>query len=339
MLEHSHRGNIMKILKFLTSLLVPTTLALPTVAFADPYVGVKIGQSSLHGTVNQFQTTELNKNRNSANYGIVAGYEVSKNLALESTFEHIGGLKVKRADVDVLKHSARAFTFVIKPKVEIAENTNLYAKVGSAAVRNDVKTLNGSYHRLKPSVVAGAGLEHKISDNVRVSLDYQFIDKVAKIRNHVNYRPDSHAVSAQVSWYFSGLNNDVVKPKTIQLSQPTQPLQPINVEKTVYFNFDSARLTNAAKSEIKALSDIQNAKSIKTWKVQGYADQLGSDAYNLKLSEKRAKAVAKELSKHSNAEIIQHGNGELKSEMCNGLAGKKLKTCLSEDRKVVISTM
>lgn len=336
MFEHSQRGNIMKILKFLTSLLVPTTLALPTVAFADPYVGVKIGQSSLHGTVNQFQTTELNKNRNSANFGIVAGYEVSKNLALESTFEHIGGLKVKRADVDVLKHSARAFTFVIKPKVEIAENTNLYAKVGSAAVRNDVKTLNGSYHRLKPSVVAGAGLEHKISDNVRISLDYQFIDKVAKIRNSVNYRPDSHAVSAQVSWYFSGLNNDVVKPKTIQLSQP---LQPINVEKTVYFNFDSARLTNAAKSEIKALSDIQNAKSIKTWKVQGYADQLGSDAYNLKLSEKRAKAVAKELSKHSNAEIIQQGNGELKSEMCNGLAGKKLKTCLSEDRKVVISTM
>ena len=58
-----------------------------------------------------------------------------------------------------------------------------------------------------------------------------------------------------------------------------------------FFEFDSYQLTQKAQVELKELSGLLNRD--KGWKVEivGYADSQGSDSYNKKLSEKRAKSI------------------------------------------------
>lgn len=62
-------------------------------------------------------------------------------------------------------------------------------------------------------------------------------------------------------------------------------------ENTVNFNFDSADLTSAAKSNLDKVAKvfIQNHKT--EIMIYGYTDSVGKDEYNMKLSRNRANAV------------------------------------------------
>ena len=61
----------------------------------------------------------------------------------------------------------------------------------------------------------------------------------------------------------------------------------------VFFNFDSARLTDRAKASMQVLQEtIANAPKDQVFTIVGHADaKTGAAAYNQKLSEKRAEAV------------------------------------------------
>ncbi len=63
----------------------------------------------------------------------------------------------------------------------------------------------------------------------------------------------------------------------------------------VFFDFDKYNLTQDAIDVINNLfSNTRNARAVE-YSVTGHADRSGSDAYNMKLSERRAKAVQQEL--------------------------------------------
>lgn len=81
--------------------------------------------------------------------------------------------------------------------------------------------------------------------------------------------------------------------KQQQLDFKLNPLEkgqsiPLN---NVYFEFDSYELNEKSRNEIeKVASFLKENPSIKI-EIAGYTDQQGSEAYNLKLSEQRAKSV------------------------------------------------
>lgn len=63
-------------------------------------------------------------------------------------------------------------------------------------------------------------------------------------------------------------------------------------EKIVYFNFNSAQLTPGAKTKLDSVAaKLSAASSVRGADIVGYADRIGSNSYNVALSEKRAKAV------------------------------------------------
>lgn len=63
----------------------------------------------------------------------------------------------------------------------------------------------------------------------------------------------------------------------------------------VFFDFDKYNLTQDAVDVIRNLfTNTKDARAVQ-YSVTGHADRSGSDAYNLKLSERRAKAVQQEL--------------------------------------------
>jgi outer membrane protein OmpA-like peptidoglycan-associated protein len=111
-------------------------------------------------------------------------------------------------------------------------------------------------------------------------------------------------------------------------------------ELVVYFPFDSAKLTNESQSKLNRVADVLKTTAQKA-KIVGYADQIGTDSYNVKLSERRANAVTKYLNGRgfvdaSTADV--RGLGETDSQSrCEGIKKRlKLIECLWKDRRVEI---
>ncbi|EPL09214.1 hypothetical protein CF161_13748 [Pseudomonas sp. CF161] len=64
------------------------------------------------------------------------------------------------------------------------------------------------------------------------------------------------------------------------------------VIRDVHFEFDSARLTGADKTKLDTIATrLKQEAASAQLRVTGHTDSVGSDAYNLRLSEKRAHSV------------------------------------------------
>lgn len=63
----------------------------------------------------------------------------------------------------------------------------------------------------------------------------------------------------------------------------------------VYFAFNSAELTDAARAELDRLVATQRGSKRFFLALQGHADQIGTAEYNLQLSQRRAEAVRRYL--------------------------------------------
>ena len=75
----------------------------------------------------------------------------------------------------------------------------------------------------------------------------------------------------------------------------TEAPAPVRVELDVKFDFDKAVVKEGSKADIKAVADFMNEYPRTTTTVEGHTDSVGTDAYNQRLSERRAKAVREVL--------------------------------------------
>lgn len=112
----------------------------------------------------------------------------------------------------------------------------------------------------------------------------------------------------------------------------------IDIASDVLFNVDKDNLTSKAKKEIKAAAkEVKGAKGDKaaaTITITGHTDSDGADRHNQKLSERRAKAVAKEIEPllPNSVEITTAGKGETEPIESNGTNAGKAK-----NRRVTIT--
>ena len=65
---------------------------------------------------------------------------------------------------------------------------------------------------------------------------------------------------------------------------------------TVYFDFDSSRLTSAARNSLERNAEFMKNNQNVDIQVEGHADERGGEQYNLALGERRARAVKDYLS-------------------------------------------
>ena len=116
----------------------------------------------------------------------------------------------------------------------------------------------------------------------------------------------------------------------------------ITVAADALFDFDKATLRPAGKQKLDEV--VAKSKQIKLEVIiaVGHTDRFGSDAYNQKLSEKRAAAVKAYLvSKGVEANrVYTEGKGKknpvTKPDQCPGAKSKKVIECLQPDRRVDI---
>ena len=129
------------------------------------------------------------------------------------------------------------------------------------------------------------------------------------------------------------------------VAAPKPAAQKVTLAADALFDFDKAVLRPEGKSKLDKLSgDIKGIK-LEVIIAVGNADRFGSDAYNQKLSEKRAEAVKAYLvSKGVEPNrVYTEGKGEkqpiTKADQCKGPKSKKTIDCLQPDRRVEIEVI
>ena len=331
-------------------------LAAATVAQAAPqantfYAGAKAGWASVHHGLGQFTDGNDGKIRRSSEaYGVFGGYQITDNFAVEAGYEYFGRAKVKYSDGDQFRHTAHGTTLALKGSYPVLDNLDVYGRVGAALIRSDYKDkdvtgeLTDKYHNLKVSPVLAAGVEYAILPELALRAEYQWVSRVGNLGKAerkagedtaVRYSPDIGSVAVGLSYRFGQGAAPAPAPEVVSKT--------FNLNSDVTFAFGKANLKPQAQSVLDGIyGEIAQVKSADV-KVAGYTDRIGSDAYNQKLSQKRAETVANYLVAKgvSQNAISATGYGKanpVTGNKCDAVKGRKaLIACLADDRRVEIA--
>ena len=86
------------------------------------------------------------------------------------------------------------------------------------------------------------------------------------------------------------LNTRVVKTRSLKLLNEPEPAKALSLP--VHFSFDSAAIAPSARPQLDALAEgIRLLPPTQKVVIEGHTDAVGSEAYNLLLSQRRAAAV------------------------------------------------
>ena len=140
----------------------------------------------------------------------------------------------------------------------------------------------------------------------------------------------------------------VVAPEPVRVEPPAPVVvacepkfETITISAERLFGFDVAKLQEDSKPILDEVAEKLKAHpEFELVLVTGYTDRIGSVAYNLKLSERRANAVKAYIVTKGIDENRLKAVGKGKADPlveCKGLKGKKAIQCLQPNRRVVIS--
>ena len=338
--------------------LVVAGLAAASVAQAAPqentfYAGVKAGQASFHDGIKDFYDNAYH--RNSFTYGVFGGYQIlnrdNLGLAVELGYDDFGRVKGRETGKTVAKHTNHGTHLSLKGSYEVLNSLDVYGKAGVALVRSDYKfydAANGARkhadgrHSLRTSGLFAVGAEYAVLPELAVRLEYQWLTRVGKFREQdkanssVDYNPWIGSINAGVSYRFGqGAAPVVAAPEVVSKT--------FNLNSDVTFAFGKANLKPQAQAALDGIyGEIAQINAAKV-AVAGYTDRIGSDAGNLKLSQRRADTVANYfVSKGVAADAISAtGYGKanpVTGATCDQVKGRKaLIACLAPDRRVEIA--
>lgn len=151
------------------------------------------------------------------------------------------------------------------------------------------------------SVYLGKNKEHA-DWYLRDDEKYKVLDsKIAGLDQRVKKLEDNSADKASVAKTQGDV--DALAKKVDELANKPEPQSYDEFVKqlvndgyiNVYFDFNSSKVQGASTNSVNFMKAYMTKNSGVKVEVQGYADELGSDAYNDKLSQKRADAVVKLL--------------------------------------------
>jgi len=226
-----------------------------------------------------------------------------------------------------------------------------------AGVQRDKTNLIGNIERQKNSPYVSAGLGFQADLNERVALQ-------ADIRNVHGFLRDDVFPSSKSNNYYAtvGLNiafnapprpappapppAPMAEPAPPPPAQPAPPPPPpparfekVTMSATELFSFDSAKLNSNQPKLDEIAGVLNNNSNINDVTISGYADRLGSDKYNQKLSERRANSVKEYLVGKGVAanRLTAVGKGESNPVVeCNDKKRADLIKCLEPNRRVEV---
>ncbi len=229
------------------------------------------------------------------------------------------------------------------------EKLRPFLLVGLGYARNKVDYMGGTDNSWMANV--GAGVQYLVNDTFGLQADIRQVWSEAKIGTPADSSSETISntvLNVGAIFRFGGVTPAPVAaepapaPAPVAAAEPCTPnVETIEIQSEALFDFDKAVIkgkSNQALDEIVA--KIKEHGDVEFVLVTGHTDRIGSDAYNQKLSERRANAVRKYLATHGvdGARIKSEGKGESEPVVdCKGVRGTKpLIECLAPNRRVVV---
>ncbi|MDX8000324.1 porin OmpA [Xenorhabdus sp. Reich] len=340
--------------------------AFATTAQAAPkdntwYTGAKLGWSQYHdvnfygnGYDNRIGNGPTRKSQLGA--GAYVGYQANPYLGFELGYDWLGRMAYK-GSVNNGAFRAQGVQLTTKLSYPVLDNLDVYTRLGGMVWRADssatynANAASPAQLRKKDndtgvSPLAAIGVEYALTKNLATRLDYQWVNNIGDATS-VGARPDNGLLSVGVSYRFGQdeAPAPVVVPPAPVVPAPIVENQSFTLRSDVLFNFNKSTLKTEGTQELDNLYN-QLAKIDPTQGkvlVVGYTDRIGSQHYNLPLSQKRAQSVADYLvAKGIPANSIQaEGRGKespVTGSTCDNIKVRtKLIDCLAPDRRVIIN--
>ena len=324
-------------------------LALSVALLATSTAYAAIPQSGTIGVRGGYAFIEDNSNKalaisEDSGYGVGAyfGYNFTSWAGFEAGYDYFGNFEIKdKATKTKDDMRIRGPQFAARLALPLdADGSDLFLRAGGMYARTSIDT----YHENNWAPLVGAGVQYNFANGVGLRAGYDHVFNAFKGDEKVldNLKSDLGYAYVGLSYTFG--KAQAPAPAPAPEPQPAEPQEyTYKLDAGALFPFDGTALSDDGKKQIAEVVGHVNEQTLNavTYEVKGHTDRLGSEQYNQKLSEKRAKSVADVLIANGVAEdnVSAVGYGEsqpVTGNQCDGLSRAKLVECLAPDRRVEI---
>ena len=320
-------------------------------------------------------TTSIADRDRDTGYKIYGGYQLSPNFALEGGYFDLGkfgftantnpagtlngDIRLRGLNLDLVGTLPLSERFSLLGRVgaNYARTRGTFSGTGAVGVTNPNPSKNDTNYKI------GVGLQYAFTDSLsmRGELERYRINDAVGNRGHVDmvsvglvYKfggktqtpPPLMARSVMVEPPVMAAAPIVVTPPPPPPLPPPPPPAPVKVSFSAdsLFDFDKSAVKPSGKQALDKFANDLKGTQYDAVKVTGHTDRLGSQAYNLKLSSRRAEAVSAYLveaggiaSNKIAAQGVNGANPVTKPGECKGnKPTAKLIECLQPDRRVEV---
>ncbi len=351
-------------------------IASPFATAADSgwYGGANIGQSRAKiddarinsGLLaNGFATSSIIDRDNSTGGKIFGGYQVNRNFALEGGYFNLGkfGYTANTVPAGTLNGNIRlqGLNLDLVGILPITEKLSAFGRAGVIyAQARDSFTGTGAVNVTNPNpsknqanYKLGLGMQYAFTDTLAMRAEVERY----RINDAIGNKGDVDLFSVGLVYWFDGKTPArqapapeyvaaAPAPQPAAVTPPPPPPAPTKVTFSAdsLFDFDQATMKPAGKQAIDKFSSDLKGTDFDVINVTGHTDRLGSHAYNMKLSTRRAEAVKSYLVESAGipsgkigAKGVNGSEPVTKPGECKGSKPtKKLIACLQPDRRVEV---
>lgn len=300
------------------------------------YAGGKVGWSKYFDTNSQKVEGTTSVDTNNVGAGAFIGFQATQYLAAEIGYDWLGKLSYKgnNGKNELTTQGVSMTGKASYPLAFISEDLDIYARAGAFVRITRWKEAGGhSSSDTSVSPTYALGLDYRLNDDFSTRLEYQWVNHIG---NDGPTHPDNALLSLGVTYRLG--SPTVAKAAELEYRENRYVLS-----EDVLFAYAKADLKDEGKTAlnelVKTLVKLNPSESAII--VVGHTDRIGSESYNLKLSEQRANSVRNYLvSQGVPADLISaRGVGKsqpVTGDKCNTLKGADLIACLAPDRRVEI---
>ena len=340
------------------------------------YGGANIGQS--RATIDDaritsgllgsgFSTTSIADDKRDTGYKIFGGYQFNRNFAVEGGYFDLGrfGFAATTVPAGTLfgNIKLRGLNLDLVGTVPITEKFSAFGRVGLdyAQARDNftgngaVSVLNSSPSKRATNLKVGLGLQYAFTP----TLDMRLEAERYRINDAVGNKGDIDLVSLGLVYRF-GEKPPAPAPRAPEpepvaaapapapaiVTPPPTPPAPTKVtfSSDSLFQFGKATMLPAGKRDLDQFAAKLKGADFELITVTGHTDRIGSHAYNMKLSTRRAETVKNYLVDAAGispdkiaAKGVDGSDPVTRPGDCKGVkVTKKLIACLQPDRRVEV---
>lgn len=312
-----------------------------------------------------FATTSITDFEQDNGYKIFTGYQFNQNFAIEGGYFSLGefGYMAELNPIATTRANARVMGLNIDLVgiLPLTDKLQAFAKIGGIYGQSREQysgyyvTLNDFQNREREvNYTYGLGLQYDLTPKWALRLEGERFH----LKNTVARNEDMDLYSLGVVYRFGERAAPAAAPapaprqaaapapRPAATPPPAAPPAPTRVTFSAdsLFDFDSSTVKPAGRAELDKLAADLRGVDYDTIVVTGHTDRLGSQEYNLRLSERRAAAVKNYLVESANiaaGDITTRGvNGSnpvtTMAQCGSGMARAALITCLAPDRRVEV---